>query len=280
MTMLSEDNLQILNSVLKPSILNTIMEFEKILTDIDLEDYDQSIVSVINEDRDEPGQHGLDIENTFSSLALELLKRMGVQLNMDTVSLYPLVKIIEVLHTVLEPENEEILNNIADTSETGQEFLINCMVEYTLSPMGYWLTIIDDYDASTIRNTKKILRLELSESEIVRDAELLERLKEFLATQSPANTGIATSFIKARETDAAVGYSFRHAFMTVFSQLEFYAMTVAHKERIALELVALAMGSSLPKESFTSEIYEVLEILDLQPLHLSNVMAIVHGVLA
>lgn len=278
--MLSGDDLQILNSVLKPSILNTIMQFEEILTDIELEDYDQSIVSVINEDRDEPAQHGLDIENVFSSLALELLKRMGVELNIGAVSLYPLVKIIEVLHTVLEPENAEMLDAISETSETGQEFLINCMVEYTLSPMGYWLNIIDDYDASTIRNTKKILRLELSESEIVRDNVLLERVKAFLVNHSSSMTSIATGFIKARETDAAVGYSFRYAFMTVFSQLEYYTMSEANNERLALELITLALGSSLTHESITGEIYEVLEILDLQPLHLSNIMAIVHKVLS
>ena len=137
----------LMSSVMKPSIFNTIMKMDALLDEIELEDYDQAIISVINSPRDEPNQHALDIEDAYLSVGLELLKRMGVEYNTDTITLFATVSILDSLHSILSVDMNELYETLTDSSETGLELLINILVELTDMEIGYWLTILFDFDS-------------------------------------------------------------------------------------------------------------------------------------
>lgn len=278
MVMISTDNLELMSSVMKPSIFNTIMKMDALLDEIELEDYDQAIISVINSPRDEPNQHALDIEDAYLSVGLELLKRMGVEYNTDTITLFATVSILDSLHSILSVDMNELYETLTDSSETGLELLINILVELTDMEIGYWLTILFDFDSSSLLNVKRIFKLDMTEDDIALQENTLNRVKAFISTNRDTCT-IASSYIKNRPTSEAVGYSFFYAVNSIHSQLEYYTQLNGQANKIAIELTGLAMGSSLSIEDTPHEIYQALELFDISPLYITTIMGIVHRLL-
>ena len=259
--MILKTELIILVDIIPDEQYLSLQRIQKVFDEIDYVDHENAIMDYLMADF--TNLLFDDIILTYRKHAIQMISNAGIEIEKSEAGLYDLSIIVDNLISFFNEDNIDLMEEVKNQAEDGQEFICIMLNHLTGKDATYWMKMIYDFNMEDINKIDFREETDIDEDTWKEMEAIRKEAANYMNFIGSASASISMKIIGSREPSEAFGFNLDTVLRNTISLYDGYIYNKDFKT-IATDMLLLLKSSSTTDTIPSLVFNDLLSDLDIE----------------